>query len=125
MYSQPPPNRLNIAGFEFKKYPKPPDMCWAQHLNFDAAAQSEQADVMKIAKVIAICIQSPDSYDEEIEDELMIDILELPMKTAFSIAGFFFRQSAHGTVPSSYLMRLNILLNRCGLASVSSTASVL
>jgi len=94
MYSVKAPESFMLGEKTYSRYYKPGEMVWAQHLNFDAVVGNKSlTDLDKIAPVIAICCQQPDSFSEETQKELEQFVLDMPLNIATAICGFFFRQS--------------------------------
>lgn len=116
MYSVKAPETFKLGERVCSRYYKAGEMVWAQHLNFDAVVGNKSlTDLDKIAPVIAICSQQPDSYSEETQKELEQYALDLPLNIATAICGFFFRQSLNFNEQQISKTKLNTLRNRSKL----------
>lgn len=90
LFSRPIPTEIKIGDLVIKKFYSAGQLSWSQHLNFESVINDKSlSDIEKLPKIISICIQKPDQFDEEVAEKMIPEILKMELLKAFAISNYF------------------------------------
>jgi hypothetical protein len=92
LMNQELPKHILSSSLNVNKIYSAGQMVWAQHLTFENISGNKSInDLQKIPKIIAICIQDPNKFNEEEINDIADKVLNLYLFDALAIAGYYLK----------------------------------